>query len=399
MEINGTIFSKEYYDRAFEEIEALSDKLGPEEISAEIQKRLNLTFIIGKETPRELINDFSLFRLRIPKPSENFNEEDISCFYYPPNPSIIKRYRANIAEQQVFYASGEHSTPFYEMAQDIAPGVTIAYMGVWGYKDLPEKVYMRNLFMGIDENQENNTASIMASGLQGFFKTILAKIPEVHRNNFIYAQTRYTELFTYEGDKFYHISSAIAHSTFVGALEQKANIPILTYPSVAKKKTGVNFAIRKDFADKHLYLKEVYKIRIKEFKDDNVKIDLLSRGTVVEGKVKWRHPHLNMEYTDSVFISPDSNPKNMRAINPDLNFTDGKGKMATVHDIMKQLNISENDLWDAFSRMTVGMEEKQELNALIPVPVASELYMENDISDEGRIEYVMVPVRLIFSYN
>ncbi len=195
-QFSGTVYKKEYYDTAFLEIEKLPASLSPEEINLEISKRMNLTMIFVHMATNVMLESIELFRLRVPGANENFEEDKIHSYYYPPAYIKFPSGRANIPNQQVFYASLDGNTPFHELSNQIIPNETKCYLSVWGLQNLPEITNIRNLFLGIPPGIEENMASLMATGLTEQVDQMLSKIPEHVREDFLYGQKKYSSLFT-----------------------------------------------------------------------------------------------------------------------------------------------------------------------------------------------------------
>ena len=399
-QFSGTIYNRTYYDKAFTEIEQLPGTLSPDEIETEIRKRLNMTMLLALSLDQPTIDRLELYRLRVPKTGEKINENEISSYSYPPDKSMVKsKGRANIENQQVFYASADAHTPFHEVHEEIEGGSTVGYLSIWGVRNCPAPVFMRTLFLGIPEDQDNYS-SIMAKGLYESLQKMLSTLPEPQREDYIYSQKRYAELFTAVSHKFYHISSAIANDTFVNAYKQNVNIPILAYPSVAKDKTAVNFAVRKDFVDKYIYPKEVFKVLIKEISKEKVETTIISKGIVDGDRINWLTPKMSIKYGHA-FVSQDDNPKNMRNLKPNEHFTVccNEHKLDT-NQLLEKMKITESTLLDVITKipMRLNYEGAQAFDCLVPVPVNFELYLNTDITEAGKIKYLMLPVKCSFDY-
>src|SRR5574337_753076 len=381
--VHFTVYgTKEEYDKIFEEIINLSPELPPEEIVSQIQKRISMAMIWSLALERKSLESFTMHRISVVKPGDFINEEDVASFYYPPDANKIKRGRANIAGQQVFYASGDNHTPFHELSDQIELGKTIVYYSQWELKDCPEGVFMRTLFMGIPTNEEGDYASIMAGGLNEQIETWLTRLEEKPRELFRYCQQRYNELFTINGGDCYHISSAIAHDTFVSALNQGIDIPIIAYPAVSKNKRAVNFAFRKDFADNYIRLKQVDKIIVTQLQDESVSFDVVSRGLVKDGKIEWRKLNIVAKPDfENVWICFDKIARPLKT-GEGVTLCCAKHKIS-MEEFLKQNNVTANFLSQGITKLPKELMNGQQSTVEkyeIIAPTKGEVYVDSDIS-------------------
>lgn len=390
--------TKEEYDKLFDEIENLPDHLAPEEIVSEIQKRISLAVIWGMPLERKFMETFPMHRIRVQKQGETIDESDPNSFYYPPTP---KRGRANVEGQHVFYASGDNHTPFHELSDDIKVGESIVYYSEWGMKDCPEEVYMRTFFMGIEKGEEEDYASIMAGGLNKQVEEWLQMFDEKPRELVRYCQERYNGLFRIKGKQFHHISSAISHDTFVSALSQGVNIPILTYPAVSKNNRAVNFAIRKDFADKHSYLKQVEKFVVTKIEDEHVGFNTIARGFPKDGKIEWRKFSIEAEPDyENVWICFDDKARPLKA---------GEGitqccekHRISMKEFLEKNKITPETLVQGITEMPAELMEGQNVSIQKREIIAStdgSVFVDSDITDKGRIRHIKVPVKFTVGYK
>lgn len=167
----------------------------------------------------------------------------------------------------MFYSSGDFNTPFIESQERIHLNKSIVYLSKWKIRSELQSVKVQYFFLGIDPDAKNH-AGIMATGLQENFENHLKNFNADQKERFIYGQKKLRELFTSETKDYYHITSALVQAVFEELKIKGADMPIIAYPSVAKSKTSVNFAIAKDFTDKYLYLEEVYKGVVTEINKD-----------------------------------------------------------------------------------------------------------------------------------
>lgn len=398
---SGEIYTKEYYDKIFEEIEQIPLDLSPEEINIEIQKRINLTTIQGQTLSKDFLDAVELYRVRVPNPVKKSKEDLVSWHSYPPDPKYVtNKGRANIEGQQVFYASFDANTPFHEMSKYITPGSSIVYLSKWKINH-PGGAFMRNLFLDIPTDDENNLSSLMAKGLVKAFDEIMIGVPENEKQNYIYSQKKYANLFAWPDEKYYHLTSSIAYFNFVSALKQKANLPILAYPSVAKNKKTVNWAIRKDFKDEYIHLQEVYKVLVNELTEDKVNVSIISKGVEEEvGKIKWLSLKQNVSFS-LLYVSPDLNIKNRREVKPDDLFTACCNKHAiNKEQLFINLNINEKTILKNINQIPINynFEGSNVSDIMLFIPTNSKLYLNHDISENGQINYLLISVRYSTSF-
>jgi hypothetical protein len=391
--------SKEAYDKLFNDIYNISKDLPPEEIVSQIQQKITLALLWIRTMNRDALENFPLYRIRVQRVGEIINENKISEFYYPPNPAIG---RANIAGQQVFYASADPHTPFHEKKDEIKVGKSVVYASYWGIRNCPEEVHMRSLFFGVPVNEKKDYASIMAEGLNEQAEKYFDQIPEEARDLFAYCQRLYTELFIIDSKDYYHLSSAIAHDTFVSALKQKADVPIITYPSVAKDKRAINFVIRKDFADKYLYLKHVDKMLVTDLGEETVKCTPITRGYVKNGEIEWRTIKVKVEkvHYEEAWICTE---KLGRPLQPGECLTNCCIKhKVSLEEFMKKNNLTEDFLAKGITEIPEGLidsvlsvSQKMDLMA----ELSGNVFAEKDIVDDKRIKYIRVPITYTIGYE
>lgn len=394
------VYKKEYYDRAFLEIEKLPTSLSPEEINLEISKRMDLTMIPVHMAKKAMLESLDLFRLRIPKPTDIFDDNQIPSFYYPPDCEIIPQGRANIAKQQVFYASLDGNTPFHELSNQIIPNETICYLSVWGFQNLPEITHVRNLFLGIPPGIEDNLASLMATGLTEQIEQMLSTLPENLSEDFLYGQKKYSALFS-SSSEYYHLSSAIAYNTFISSQEQGASMPILTYPSVAKNKSSVNMAIRKEYADNHLFLKEVYMVVLTEFGEKICKTQVAKKGVVKDGIIKWSQPLFKYEIKN-LFYSEDGSRENAKALVDNEFYTtccfDHK---LTIPEVLERISITDEKIRSVISNIPQDLYTSYPhvFKCLMQIKPGINLYRTTNISDQGLIKHLFLAIDLEVTFG
>lgn len=310
------IFSKEYYDKAFEEIKQIPKTWPPSKVTEFVRKKLSSSIFLVQQQDKNAIESINLHRARVMEMGQVIDENDISNYHYPPrkrkNGKMLPMGRANRIGQQVFYASIDKHTTIIELQPDIIQNESIIYLSTWGIKDIERSVNMKLLFSGLSVDKDSY-AEIFSKSMEQGFNQLFQQMPEPHKSNLSYAQKKYQELFTSEGDEYYHISSSIVHDIFVKYLKQKVNVPIIVYPSVAKKKESINFAIRRDFFDKHIYLKRVDKIIVKSIAKEEINMTVIERAIVENAKLKWLKLRVTIKPINyksiSLYIESKENPE------------------------------------------------------------------------------------------
>ena len=103
--IRFMVYSKEYYDKLFDEIKELSNTLSPEEIISKFDDKVNFQTTFAQVVSDLSRKAFTVYRLRVPIRGEIVDEAKIASFSYPPK-EYCRLQRCNREGQQVFYASG-----------------------------------------------------------------------------------------------------------------------------------------------------------------------------------------------------------------------------------------------------------------------------------------------------
>lgn len=297
-----TIYTKEHYDKVFAEIKNIPMHWNPKRINNYIREKITLPLSMNMVYKKWLMEKMPIYRARVQYENDIIDENCPKSFGCPPfRPTT--HGRANRRGQVVFYASGDKITPFFEKRTDIEkqlaiePEKVIVYLSKWIIPDSPDNVMINSIFLGVDENS-TNFAAFMAKGMREQFNLMFAKLPDKAREYFEYCQMLYNGLFTTKGEEHYHITSSIAYQMFVSIYRKNTDIPIIAYPSVATDKNTVNFAFRKDFAERHLRLYEVEKVQMIGFEGSGVKYHRLKKGIFKDGDMNWSHYQLQVDGID-----------------------------------------------------------------------------------------------------
>ncbi|MBA3704728.1 MAG: hypothetical protein H0W84_02175 [Bacteroidetes bacterium] len=251
MKTNFKIYPKAEYDKIFEEIKAIPVDWEPQKIVNFIKEKINFPLTFAHELSEEMLSKFPIYRARVQKVGEKkIDENDVKEFSYQPNPELCEMRRCNRKWQQVFYGAGDENTAIYESKKDIIVGESIVYLSNWEIKECSEPVLMHMLFYGLPEDTDNY-ASIMSTSLNKSILEMFQNIREEVRECLFYYLKKYQELFTSSNEQYYHISSSIIHEIFEELSTKQisnkndrfVNMPIVSYPSVAKYRTTVNFVL------------------------------------------------------------------------------------------------------------------------------------------------------------
>jgi hypothetical protein len=324
-------------------------------------------------------------------------------FTYPPK-KLMPFGRANRKGMQVLYGSGDDHTAFHEKKNEIIPGKSIVYLTKWGIKPYPGPSIYRSLFLGLPIDNDSY-AAMVARPIHEYMKEQFKHLPEQVWEYFLYGQKKYNDLFCAEGDEFYPITSSVIYDTFVLAAKQNVNIPIVMYPSVAKKRDSVNFVIRKDFVDKYMYIKEVKKIIVKEIAEEAIQASLVAKATNIDGKLVWKSIKANMnniQYSHAKIMF-NNEEETLRDLKPGERITTCcKDHTMSLEEFLQKNNISEHEIMSQLNNTDIGGINK-DLPLLIQsafiAPTHGTVYLADNIVENAKISHIMVPFTYILSYQ
>lgn len=293
IQIPFKVLSVSEYDVLFEDIKAIPPNYSPEQILAILNRTLIHPAVIMQEINKESRDITNIYRVRVLKEIEIINDiSDPQEFSYPPK-ECCQLQRCNFEGEPVFYGAIDANTPLEEAKKSIMVGKSICYLSKWGIKDCPEPLWCQRMFYGLPEN-EDYVAGIFSTALREGIRNILPALSKEQMDGMSYYLKKYQELFTSPGEEYYHITAAIVSDLFknyhgkeLGNAPYHINMPIFTYPSIARNKESMNYAVTTEFADKYLYLKYVDKIIVKSSEGDRVNYAISERGIVENGKVVW----------------------------------------------------------------------------------------------------------------
>lgn len=392
------VFSKEQYDKIVEELLEVPTDWSPEKISKLVSEKFSLTFIPGQPLEKEVVSAFPFYRIRVwNEDDQPIIESNPSEYSYPPDKEDVKMGRANREKMQVLYGSGDPHTPFHELKERIIPGKSIIYFTKWGIKPEAENIIMRSMFYGIPFEGKDDYASIMAKALDEGITKHFKNWPENIREQFLYGQKKYNELYCIDGKEYYHVTSSMVYDHFNADSKQKLQIPIITYPSVAKQKDSVNFVVKKEFVDKFMYIKEVKKIVVREYNDESIDMTLLSKGLLVDDKIVWQTIKTELEKIDfanakAVF---NGDEKSMIDLKPEDRITTCCKKHGiTLEQFFEKSNQTPEKVMDGFNNTDLGSFEGEfpiRVQRAIVAPTSGSVYLASDINENKKISHFIVP--------
>lgn len=395
------IYQKPFYDKAIENVLNIPDTLPYEEIIKAIHEKFPLPLQYMGVFEESLWKTLTLYRIRYPSKDEIVDESNYKSFGYNPNPSIAGR--ANLPNESVFYGSTEKQTCYREMKEEVVPNSTIIYLSKWGIRNVPTDICYRNFLLSTitkkDKDDKLTLASELSNAISKNLEAIVPEMPDEVKECFMYAQKRFSEIFTASKDK-YHISSALSHQIF-STLKGNYEMPIIMYPSV-QDDNGINMAIRKDFVDKYLYLKEVDKILIRQ-KTDKVLYFPLKRATVENNVLTWHNFNFSEDGLNYAAAAYSSDGRNFTPLN---NKIYDSGKLYSIRDYIYDRGVTDEHINSLVSAANHSLDDfvlsQQEVHSInlelsggayadeemvyqkikhISIPIAYSMVFENEIGD------------------
>ena len=230
-------------------------------------------------------DDFFVYRVTRLYPGLEYNLDDPASFSYNSHPDIG---RANLKNKPVFYCSFSAKTAIDEVME---VKDEVLYISTWKingkrvtnafsllYDSVGRKDFLRKK---VDQRIENEFTKKQADLIK-------------------YMQKKITDLFTYKGNKYYNISSTIAHKLLYDSRKQGIDIPWLIYPSVSKNSIEYNFAMHPSFVNNPncFRLVSVIKCNLKASKETKMEGDILSKAVLRNNKLKWVNIHTEIKEVD-----------------------------------------------------------------------------------------------------
>ncbi len=400
-----TILSKDEYDKIFDEIKRIPPDCPPEQIVKKVHDATQIEISFMREWEYSLLTQFTFYRVRpVFQPLDNDLRENPQEYSYGP---LGYPGRFNNINQQVFYSSGDPHTAIHELSKKIIPKETTVYLSKWGLRDCGLQIFVHYLFFGESFGKDTYSA-ILAQGIPERFLEITAHLSREEKENLSYCLELYQKLFTHNNDAYFHITSAIGQNLFTYSIKP-ANIssnietPVISYPSVAKNRTAPNFAFRKDFADKALYIKEVDEIIVTELSDEVVRYMPKRRGIMNNGKMEWFDFQIRFDKAncEEAQISYASQPEVFQSINlSEKKLTLGDGKEVDFKSYLELNGITPK----SFIAELQNLQSKGSLQINIPelhmahrlkvehsLKISKPLYVYGNVTNEAEIRSIKLP--------
>lgn len=280
------------YDLLFDKIKSIPKDLASEQILALIKELLMHPLVILQEISKESRDIMSIYRVRVINEGEVIDITNPKAFSYPPKECSTLQ-RCNFKGEPVFYGSFSPQTALLESKKSIALNKSTVYLSKWVIKDCPDPLWCQRMFYGLPEN-EDYVSGIFSTSLKKETRRIFKNLSEEQLISIEYYLKRYQELFTSEGEDYYHITASIVSDLFKNYHGQELanapyliNTPIFTYPSLAHNKESMNYAITAEFADNYLVLQQVDKIKVKSFDENGSTSTCTDRAIIKDGTIKW----------------------------------------------------------------------------------------------------------------
>lgn len=247
---------------------------------------------------------FNFYRVR---PFDEFKNIRLRNEYSYPPAIIPSHQRANLPGYPVFYASDFPLTAVIEVIRTHKNLSEIKdryfCLSVWKVTGDQSAVLAPLLYDGIPTDNP----------LYEFGQYTKGQEPEELKSLFTPDQIAgmeemlkfYSRVF--QNDDQYTISSFIGHRHLYNDVDAPDNQPelqfrgdILIYPSIRLDKRSINYAIHPNFADERMTLSSIYKIRIKNFIEENsflsgFTFDLAAYAHNDKGRIIWLNPDPNNE--------------------------------------------------------------------------------------------------------
>lgn len=215
--------------------------------------------------------DFPVFR--IVDEYAGFDKFNIDCYSYKRPKKNVERNRANIKETPVFYCATD---PKLAIEESKFLDTKIVFLSKWNL-NLENERYFPIFY------ETRNRRSTISNMMNDSISELTKDWDEEPKSWYLNKLKKFTDLFTYDGNKFYNISSAIAHKCLfeIGQLSKDS---ILVYPSVSKRGNKFNFAIKPEFVDNKLKcnLTSIAKVQLL-----GKKINVISQAIIIDNDIYW----------------------------------------------------------------------------------------------------------------
>lgn len=244
------------------------------ELKQRVFKGLDVLSYLIYEHPRQpfFTNLYRVRKAKALEPDEDISE--VTTFYYP-TPDKCSTARANIDGCPVFYVSDNSSTAIKEA--NCKDGETI-FLSEWSLKgDQPISLCIL-LTDGLDDRHywkhiEKEFKQKLQEKMSHFSTEEREELQKLHR--------LCSRMFAADN---YQVSSLIGHYLLY---EQKEKpVDALLYPSQADARQYCNLAVATHFADEHLRLVSLKKVKV-AIKGEECKAELIEEAEVKNGDIRW----------------------------------------------------------------------------------------------------------------
>jgi hypothetical protein len=233
---------------------------------------------------------------RVTKEYPNMVKSDPMSFAHKPD-AISERNRANIKGASVFYGAFTVAGALREMKDDLECGKEF-YVSEWEI-DLSTPIYAHSILVNSSTTDKKSVLFEVASGQMQQAKTMFENIPDEYIIGWVQYIKRVGDLFALPGNNFYNITSAYAHKVLYDMRESGAVVSMLLYPSAIDERNLFNFAIHPDLVKSdQMYLKNVFKLKVDEIKEDGFTVKSNLRGKNIDGKIVWQRPSYTIKKVD-----------------------------------------------------------------------------------------------------
>jgi hypothetical protein len=269
---------QEELKKAFKQLE---DRNLTEEECTKLKRRIFegldvLSFLIYEHSRHPFFTN--LYRVRKAKRIDKEEDiNDVKTFYYP-SPDKCNTARANIEGCPVLYVSDNSCTAIKEANCENGE---IAYLSEWKLNsDKPLSICM--LFTDeLDDKHywkhiENDFRKKLQEKMTSFAEDQREELKELHR--------LCCSMFTSDD---YTVSSLIGH--YLLYEQRDRSVDALLYPSQADAKSYCNLAVATHFADKHLSLVSLKKVKVLVNGGEECKTELIEEAEVRDGKISWKN--------------------------------------------------------------------------------------------------------------
>lgn len=221
-----------------------------------------LSYVVIKEC------DTPLFRVRPQSTRDNYPCINTNDFSYAPTPALG---RCNLKDNALLYTALESKTAVQEMIRKDHVSQNI-WLSLW----LPKKSIRCLVFLFDSSEIQDDYTKTMHQNIVDNLKQTYTNFEEN------------LSLYQWVSSQFlsedYTFSSQLCFELF-----KAHKIDGILYPSYAGKSHGLNLVLTKDFADNHLYFKDILSLKIHKWDFPHVvKYMILGKSSISEnGNINW----------------------------------------------------------------------------------------------------------------